>query len=262
MATVTMGVGYGLYELARRYVLPLIVPPARTALDADKEVLETEFARAQAVLDQLQKDNEELKASEEARTKKVDQALEDLESVITQVKTQVEKRNEEMKLIKLQMESIKDEMPKALTKNTEKQQYSLNELLAELKSLKQLVTARVNPQTPTPPPVLPSSYDKGKVSGPSTESSPILTNTPTISVSTPNTNPPPLVSQVTSSSSAPSSSTSLASSSNTNSPSSQDDPSQSTKGIFASMPSISHSRSGIPAWQLAKSTDSVASDSK
>lgn len=272
MATVTAGVGYGIYELARRYVLPLIMPPTPTALEADKKALEAEFARAQTVLDQLQKDNEELKASEEARTKKVDEALEELESVINQVKTQVAKRDEEMKLIKLQMESVKDELPVAIERNSESQQFALNDLLAELKSLKQLVSARIKTQTTIPSPPMPSSISNTKPNGgisgsasSSTSSLPISTSIPAAPTGSLNTNPPPLVSNSSEASGSTletSSATSAAATDSTPTTASAEN-APTTNDIFGSMPALSRARAGIPAWQMAKpSSESSTADSK
>ena len=180
MATVSVGVTYGLYEVAKRYVLPMIMPPTPPALEADKQALEAEFARAQALLDQLQEDTAELKKNEAERTKQVEDALLAVESAVKTVKEQVSQRDEDMKLIKAQVENIKEGLPKSLTRHSEVQQHSLDELHNELKSLKNLVTTRIKSATPVPPPSIGS------------------TNPPPLpghasSVSTSSTTPPPIV---------------------------------------------------------------------
>lgn len=169
MATVSVGVTYGLYELARRYVVPLIVPPTPPALDADKQALETEFARAQALLDQLAAETEQLKQTDAERGQKLDAALVEVEAAVTSVKEQVARRDEEMKLVKSQVENIRNELPKALTKHGEVQQFSLTELQSELKSLKHLVSTRirvpdVSPVAATPAAVPGLSAALGSVS--------------------------------------------------------------------------------------------------
>lgn len=150
MATVSVGVTYGLYELARRYVVPLLVPPTPPALDTDKQALETEFARAQALLEQLAAETEQLKQSDAARGQKLDAALVEVEAAVTSVKEQVARRDEEMKLVKSQVENIRNELPKALIKHGEVQQFSLTELQSELKSLKHLVSTRIRVPDVTP----------------------------------------------------------------------------------------------------------------
>lgn len=152
MATVSVGVTYGLYEIAKRYVLPMIMPPTPPALESDKLALEAEFARAQTLLDQLVADTEALKASETERAQKVDDALKEVDEVVKAVKDQVQQREDEMKLVKSQIENIKNDLPKALEKHGDVQKFSLNELQTELKSLKHLVSMRIKATEPVSAP--------------------------------------------------------------------------------------------------------------
>lgn len=92
MATVTSGVGYGLYILGKRYIYPLIAPPTPAQLEQDKAALTASFDRAFALLDQLASDTETLKASEEERTQKLDKSLEDVDAVMEEVKKGMKRR--------------------------------------------------------------------------------------------------------------------------------------------------------------------------
>lgn len=163
MATVSCGVAYGIYEVARRYVLPLVVPPTPSSLEADKEALEAEFARTEALVEQLQKDTAEIKESEEKRRDEFKKMVDEAYDAIENLKSQSERRESDMKLIKSHVESVKDSLPKALERHRTQQDTALKELQNELRSLKQLVQNRVNRTGPPIPPAssVPSSLPLG-----------------------------------------------------------------------------------------------------
>lgn len=161
MATVTAGVGVGLYTVAKRYLLPLILPPTPPSLEADKEALEAEFARVQGLLDQVQQDTEEVKQSQQDVAKRVEAALKGVEETIDQLKSQTKKRDDEMKLVTAEVERIRDRLPKNIDKLKDSQEQGLTDIQGELKSLKQLLSTRTasgstGPKLPPIPP--PSSY--------------------------------------------------------------------------------------------------------
>lgn len=229
MATVSVGVTYGLYQVAKRYILPSILPPAPDALERDKKALDEEFAKAQEILDQIQKDQEELKKSEQERTKKIEDLVSEVESTIEQVKAKVFQRDEDLKLIKTQIELVKETVPKSLTLHNTTQQQGLEDVYSELKALKQLVTSRLqgSPTSNTTVPV--TSTNPPKIIG--TTSSNGTSTTPPVIPTTNGSFSPSL--------------TSLPAASST-----VDDSASSS-----SVTSIS-ARAGIPAWQLAASKSS------
>lgn len=152
MATVSAGIGYGIYEVAKRYVLPLIVPPTPASLEADKVALEAEFSRVESLLEQLKSDSDEVKEAERKRSEKFNDLVTQVEEAVELVKTQTQLRNSDMKLVKSQVENIKDMLPKSLEKHRELQDSALNDLQDELKSLKQLLGNRMKIATPEPHP--------------------------------------------------------------------------------------------------------------
>ncbi|AOW05173.1 YALI0E09405p [Yarrowia lipolytica CLIB122] len=193
MATVTVGVGFGLYTVAKRYLMPLILPPTPPSLEADKEALEAEFARVQGLLDQVQQDTEEVKNSQVEVAKRVTDALKGVEETIDQLKSQTKKRDDEMKLVTAEVERIRDRLPKNIDKLKDSQEQGLADIQSELKSLKQLLSTRTaassGPKLPPIPP--PSSYLTRKASPavPAAAPAPVTPGSPVHNVSSSSTVP-------------------------------------------------------------------------
>ncbi|KAF4629470.1 hypothetical protein G7Y89_g8673 [Cudoniella acicularis] len=171
MATVMGGVGYGLYFVAKRYVYPMIAPPTAPQLEQDKQAIDDQFEKAFSLLEQLSKDTDALKSSEQARTERLDAALTEVESVISELKTASRRREEESRRISDEVRGLKDLIPKAMEGQKETTDTRLRELNTELKSLKTLMGQRLNP------PASPSTSTYGRPG--------VGTSTPAI---TPNTN--------------------------------------------------------------------------
>ncbi|KAH0556953.1 hypothetical protein GP486_005259 [Trichoglossum hirsutum] len=144
MATVTGGIGYGLYFVAKRYIYPLIAPPTPPQLEQDKKSIDDAFTKAFALLDQLSIDTEALKASEQNRTERLDAALQEVEAVIGELKTTNQRREEEARRIGEEVRNLKDLIPKAMDAQKESTDGRLRELNTELRSLKTLVGSRMS----------------------------------------------------------------------------------------------------------------------
>lgn len=145
MATVTGGVGFGLYIIAKRYIYPIIAPPKLPQLEQDKQAISDSFDKAFTLLDQLAKDTEELKFSEKARTERLDAALIEVETVVCDVKNSCRRREEESRRITDEVRGLRDLIPKAIESQKESADNRLKELNSELKSLKLLLGQRMNP---------------------------------------------------------------------------------------------------------------------
>ncbi|KAJ9137181.1 Peroxisomal membrane protein PER10 [Coniochaeta hoffmannii] len=145
MATVVSGVGYGLYSLGKRYVYPLVAPPTPERLEQDKKTIDEQFEKAFALVDQLAKDTEALKAAEQQRTERLDTALSELETVITELKSSNRRREDDAQRVRDDVQNLKDAIPTALDKQKQATDTRLMEVNTELKSLKTLITQRMNP---------------------------------------------------------------------------------------------------------------------
>ncbi|KAL1846076.1 hypothetical protein VTK73DRAFT_358 [Phialemonium thermophilum] len=145
MATVVSGVGYGLYSLGKRYIYPLVAPPTPERLEQDKKSIDEQFERAFALVDQLAKDTEALKEAEQARTERLDSALSELEAVMSDLKSANRRREDEAQRIRDDVQALKDSIPRAMNTQKDMTDNRLREVNAELKSLKTLITQRMNP---------------------------------------------------------------------------------------------------------------------
>ncbi|KAM0362180.1 hypothetical protein ACHAO7_004954 [Fusarium culmorum] len=142
MATVVGGVSYGLYELGKRYVYPNVAPPTPEKLEQDKKSIEDQFDRAFTLVEQLAKDTESLKNAEKERTEKLDTAIADLETVMTDLKASNRRREDDANRIRDEVQSLKDAIPKALENQKSLTDNRLREINSELTSLKTLVSQR------------------------------------------------------------------------------------------------------------------------
>ncbi|EIT76774.1 peroxisomal membrane anchor protein [Aspergillus oryzae 3.042] len=143
MATTVGGVGYGLYFVAKRYIIPLIAPPTPPQLEQDKENIDEQFNRAFALIEQVSTDTAALKAAEESRTERLDTALREVENLVADLKNASRRRDDETRRISDEVKSLKDAIPKALEGAREGNENRLKELGTELKSLKVLLGNRL-----------------------------------------------------------------------------------------------------------------------
>jgi peroxin-14 len=125
----------------------MIAPPTTPQLEQDKQAIDESFEKAFSLLDQLAKDTETLKASEQSRTERLDTALTEVESVIGELKTASRRREEESRRIADEVRGLKDLIPKAMEGQKENSDARLKELNNELKSLKTLMSQRMNSPT-------------------------------------------------------------------------------------------------------------------
>ncbi len=134
----------------QRYIYPLIAPPTPPQLEQDKASIDASFEKAFALLDQLSTDTSALKDSEKARTERLDNALREVEEVMSELKTTSRRREDEGRRISEDVRSLKALIPKALEGQKDLTDGRLKELGSELRSLKTLVGNRVGGGAPSP----------------------------------------------------------------------------------------------------------------
>ena len=211
--------------------MPLIAPPTPPQLEQDKSEIDESFNRAFALIEQLATDTEALKTAETERTEKLDKALQEVESVVSDLKAASRRREEDGRRMGDEVRALKDMIPKALEGWKADGDGRLKDLGTELKSLKMLMGNRVGGAT------RPAPFDRANGSGSSTPREGLLSNA-AMSNSGSNEN----LDDHTSSASAPSSSSAPAP--GINAPKRE---ASSSSGLDGKPPS----RAAIPAWQMA-----------
>ncbi|KAF1959834.1 hypothetical protein CC80DRAFT_591004 [Byssothecium circinans] len=197
MATVMGGISYGLYFTAKRYIIPLIAPPTPPQLEQDKASIDASFERAFSLLEQLNTDTNALKASEEARTTRLDNALGEMESVLASLKESSKRQGDDNRRIEDDVRGLRDLIPKALDAQKESNDTRLKELSTELKSLKTLVGNRMGSGTARPPTAAPyygmsqpqASISTPNINGMNAASTPVPTSTQQSTPATPSEHP-------------------------------------------------------------------------
>lgn len=249
MATVMGGVSYGLYFTAKRYIMPLIQPPTQPQLEQDKASVDESFKRAFDLLEQLNTDTTALKASEEARTTRLDEALGEVESVLSVLKDSSKKQGDDNRRIEDDVRGLRDLIPKALDAQKESTDNRLRELSTELKSLKTLIGNRMSSTTTArPASTTPSYYGTASGSAP-------VNGTPS---STPAPQSTSILSPQPSSTPAPTEQTNGTSNTDSKASASSAAPASAAastpaaeKPASASYGRLPAGRAAIPAWQMA-----------
>jgi len=142
MATVVGGASYGLYVLANRYIKPLIAPPTPPQLEQDKAAIDEQFNKAFALLDTLSEDTTKLKEAEQERTKRLDNAIAEIETIVTDLKTANQRREDDSRRMESEIKNMRDSLPRAIDTVKEGSEKQLKELSTELASLKSLMQNR------------------------------------------------------------------------------------------------------------------------
>ncbi|KAH9871686.1 hypothetical protein J1614_005941 [Plenodomus biglobosus] len=241
MATVMGGVSYGLYFTAKRYIMPLIQPPTQPQLEQDKASVDESFKRAFDLLEQLNTDTSALKASEEARTSRLDDALGEVESVLASLKESSKRQGDDNRRIEDDVRGLRDLIPKALDAQKESTDTRLKELSTELKSLKTLIGNRMGSGTVRPTSTASSYYGAGQAQ--SQASTPNINGISSTSTPQPSSIPTPSE-QTNGTSNAESQATGSIASTSTSTPAAE-------KSVPASYSRLPAGRAAIPAWQMA-----------
>lgn len=253
LATTITGASYTLYLLANRYIKPLIAPPTPPQLQQDKESIDEQFTRAFALLDTLTEDTATLKAAEEARTKRLDTAIADIETILTDLKAAKQRQEDDARRMEAEMKNIRESLPRSIDNVKEGSERQLKDLSGELASLKSLMLNRMpSSSAPSygPPSGMPARMPASTYHPPNRANS--NTNIPTQSQSTePLATPTPGISSnptgVNNASTMPAFATPSSSSGNATNTPNVNSPKPGTMNLgYGSAGKVS-----IPAWQLA-----------
>ncbi|ORE12073.1 hypothetical protein BCV72DRAFT_246534 [Rhizopus microsporus var. microsporus] len=127
-AVLAGGVGYGVWTLAKRLFGPWFQVPTQKELEEDKEKLDAQFQAVEDSLKEIKDQTNAALTTVASQSKKVDESLASLETVLKDLEESDAKRDEDFK--------------NALERNKEAQNAVLVDLQSEMKSLKSLLLNR------------------------------------------------------------------------------------------------------------------------
>ncbi|KAI8645673.1 peroxisomal membrane anchor protein conserved region-domain-containing protein [Parasitella parasitica] len=127
-AVLAGGVGYGVWTLAKRLFGPWFQVPTQKELEEDKEKLDAQFQAVEDSLKEVKDQTNTALTTVTSQTKKVDDSITNLETVLKELKEGDSQRDEEFK--------------NTLERNKEAQNAVLLDLQNEMKSLKSLLVSR------------------------------------------------------------------------------------------------------------------------
>ncbi|ODV93436.1 hypothetical protein PACTADRAFT_46289 [Pachysolen tannophilus NRRL Y-2460] len=144
MATTTVGVSYGLYQVVKKYVIPNILPPSKTQLEKDKEAIDLEFQRIEKLLDFLEKQQTEFISRQDEVYTKVDDTLLSIEKIVKAMNEKNLSNEDSLKYLKLEVENIKSAMMNNLDSQKSTIVKELSDIEIEVNELKKIISAATN----------------------------------------------------------------------------------------------------------------------
>ena len=149
MSTTTAGILYGAYQVVSRYVLPKLIPPSQSKLDEDKDAMEREFQRVEAILQKLEEDQTEFIKRQDEKSKLIDEALIEVDAIVKATNEKNLRNEETLKYLKLEIDSIKTTLLKNLDSQKSTISNELHELQKKTDSLKETVATKLIPKVST-----------------------------------------------------------------------------------------------------------------
>ncbi|KAI8879544.1 hypothetical protein K501DRAFT_238939 [Backusella circina FSU 941] len=156
-AVLAGGFGYGVWKLAKRLFGPWFKVPTQKEMEEDKDKLDAQFQAVEDSLKDIKDQTNTALTTVTSQSKKVEESLEALDTVISDLKKNDTQRDDDFKSLKSDIDALKLSVPKALESNKTAQTSVLTDLQNEMKSLKSLMLSRRGPTsevttTTTPPP--------------------------------------------------------------------------------------------------------------
>lgn len=137
MATASVGLFYGAYQLTKRYIIPQFLPEPQSKLEQDKELVNEQFDKVEKLLFQIEQEHSQSIKKEESKFEELDKVLIELQSVLDENLRAKQRFETELNLLKVEFNNIQSSVDKLMkTNNSQKEFMKLND---ELKSLKNLI---------------------------------------------------------------------------------------------------------------------------
>ncbi|SCU90679.1 LAMI_0E03158g1_1 [Lachancea mirantina] len=137
MATATAGVCYGVYQLAKRYVIPNLVPEPRHKLEQDKQAIMEEFDKVEKLLTTIEQEQEAFKRQEAEKLDELDRTVTDLQTALDATSRTRERIETEFRMLKMEMTTLQGTVDKFISENSGSREFT--KLNDEINSLKNLI---------------------------------------------------------------------------------------------------------------------------
>ncbi|KAI9282276.1 peroxisomal membrane anchor protein conserved region-domain-containing protein [Sporodiniella umbellata] len=160
-AVLAGGVGFGVWNLAKRLFGPWFKVPTKKEMEEDKEKLDAQFQAVEDSLKEIKDQTNTALTTVSSQSKKIDDSLNGLESILKDIEEADSKRDKEFTNVKNDIDALKELVPKALERNKEAQNSVLTDLQNEMKSLKSLLINRRPPTSDSNTPTTPASPIEG-----------------------------------------------------------------------------------------------------
>lgn len=141
MGAATAGLAYGVYQVAKRYIVPKIVPSSKAELAKEKEGVDQEFLRIEALLTKFEHDQDEFYKKQEAKSKQIDETITQIDAVITQNNKKNLQNEETLKYLKLEVDNIKTTLMRSMESQKQTIGGELSSLETQLEELKAELSA-------------------------------------------------------------------------------------------------------------------------
>ena len=142
MATATVGVTYGLYQVVNKYLIPSIIPPSQSSIEKDKQKIDEEFIKIDKILEQLSEDQAKIKDDNDSKLKEIDVVIDNVNDYLSKYNKDKLKFDDDLRLMKLEIDNLSNSIEKNMALTKENINDELHEINSELQSLKQLIKTR------------------------------------------------------------------------------------------------------------------------
>ncbi|KAJ1973318.1 peroxisomal membrane protein pex14 [Dimargaris xerosporica] len=148
-AVVASGVGYGLYSVTRRYLVPYVQQACfadlQEKIDQDRDKLQSQLDTTQATLTVLQDQSSESLKILQSQNEHLQKAIDNMTSILEQWQEREDQRVKDIGAIKADFDAINKMLPDAIGKSKDTQSTSFQSLQSEIRSLKTLLLTRRAP---------------------------------------------------------------------------------------------------------------------
>ncbi|SCV00796.1 LAME_0G12046g1_1 [Lachancea meyersii CBS 8951] len=136
MATASAGLCYGVYQLAKRYVVPNLLPESHSKLEQDKQQIMEQFDRMEQLLETIETEHSASTKRETDKFQELDQVVVELQTALEGTKRARDKLEDDVRIMRLEIEGIQKSVDTFIAENNSNPAVrKLNEEISSLKAL-------------------------------------------------------------------------------------------------------------------------------